>query len=230
MTNNQDFLFQILYALIGLICLLNLKQIYRWFLKQFVYLRFFINDLKRDRSIGINTVRKYSKDLLPGNKRYEPTRYEILDHIFEYLRENHPQRRKMVDLGSGRGRVLIYSALNGMEITGVEIDPYLVTEAQKNLKKAVKKHPLVNFKVDMVEQNVVDYELPEDLEILFLFNPFDEHILMTLIRQIQVKKLENLLLVYVTSVYDFILTSNGFKQLKQFSYPHTGYETKIFIN
>ncbi len=49
--------------------------------------------------------------------------------------------QRVVDLGSGDGRILIACALRGAEAVGFEINPFLVWKARRNIKKAGLNKP-----------------------------------------------------------------------------------------
>ncbi len=52
---------------------------------------------------------------------------------------------RVVDLGSGDGRVLIALAKEGVQATGLELNPWLVNKSQKRIKKA-KLENKINIK------------------------------------------------------------------------------------
>lgn len=68
--------------------------------------------------------------------------FRILEEKF-HLKKNSKQ--KMIDLGSGDGRIVIYAGLNyGIRSIGYEIDSNLIKEAKDYLKLLKKKKTLKN--------------------------------------------------------------------------------------
>lgn len=90
--------------------------------------------------------------------------FETLEHKFELKKQS---KQQFIDLGSGDGRVIIYSALNyGITSVGVEINKSLVKESKENLrlaKKGIKgaKKNLRNVKIiqgDLFQQILENYD------------------------------------------------------------------------
>jgi cyclopropane fatty-acyl-phospholipid synthase-like methyltransferase len=65
---------------------------------------------------------------------YTPSSRERISYILSLA--NVKPGEKVVDLGSGDGRVLMACAKKGARCTGFEIDPLLVWRSRKNIKKA----------------------------------------------------------------------------------------------
>ena len=73
------------------------------------------------------------------------TNQDFLRDIFRILKLNFGLKRrsnqKLIDLGSGDGRVIIYSALKyGIKAVGIEINENLVKEAKNNIRLVKKKN------------------------------------------------------------------------------------------
>ncbi|MHA1490650.1 MAG: class I SAM-dependent methyltransferase [Promethearchaeota archaeon] len=99
------------------------------------------------------------------------TKQEFLKQIFETLSlkfglVNYSNQR-FIDLGSGDGRIIIYSTLNyGIKSTGIEINSDLIKEAQERVKslkkeKKIKKglvRKIKNINGDFFEQDLVKYD------------------------------------------------------------------------
>jgi len=73
------------------------------------------------------------------------TNQDFLNDIFRILELNFGLKRrskqKLIDLGSGNGRVIIYSALTyGIKSVGIEINENLVKEAKSNVKSVKSKN------------------------------------------------------------------------------------------
>jgi SAM-dependent methyltransferase len=91
-----------------------------------------------------------------------------------------------VDVGSGKGRVLIIAATYPFErIVGVEYSPALVDICQDNLRKVG-----IEERCEVVLGDAADYAFPERNLLAFLYNPFDATILARVLRNLAMKKPE----------------------------------------
>lgn len=116
-----------------------------------------------------------------GNKergvRYEPARIVLLRRMFEYMAPMLPADSVMVDLGSGKGRVLLIASEFGFrETRGVEFAPELCEIARNNCARYKES---TNTKTDfkIFESDVVDYAISADDNVFVMFNPFDDVVL-----------------------------------------------------
>ncbi len=76
-----------------------------------------------------------------------------------------------VDLGSGKGQALLVAAqLPFRRVIGVEIYEELSLCAKRNIERA---RPRLRARdVDSVTANVLEWEVPDDVSVVFMFNPF----------------------------------------------------------
>ncbi|HTX27843.1 MAG TPA: hypothetical protein VME19_12580 [Streptosporangiaceae bacterium] len=76
-----------------------------------------------------------------------------------------------VDLGSGKGRALVIAGrLPYKHVLGVEIDKELSALAQRNLDGARLR--LRAGRAECLTGSVLDWPIPEDASVIFMFNPF----------------------------------------------------------
>jgi SAM-dependent methyltransferase len=88
-----------------------------------------------------------------------------------------------VDFGSGKGRPVFLAARYPFKrVIGVEISPELHRIAQANIRR--NRHRLKCRDVQLVNCDVVDYQIPDDVTVAFLFNPFRGDIFNSLIDNI----------------------------------------------
>src|ERR1051326_1040879 len=90
-----------------------------------------------------------------------------------------------VDLGSGKGRVLLMAAPYGFKkIIGVEYMPEWHRVAEENIRKFVAQN-----KIDAIIQNFCmdarDFEFPAGPLVVYLFNPFPEPILAAVLERLR---------------------------------------------
>ena len=79
-----------------------------------------------------------------------------------------------VDIGSGKGRALLLAAEHGFRrVVGVEIAPELHAAAQQNVAKWREQHSH-GPAIDLYLGDAVDFELPAEPLVVYLFNPLPE--------------------------------------------------------
>lgn len=148
-----------------------------------------IGDHWFDHKYGTDTIEIIELDRLdipsenkPFGMRYEVTRARPFRKLLRTL--DLPRDRVFVDLGSGKGRVLMLAAEYGFrKVVGVEFSSQLNAIARKNLAAFRKKQP-VDVDVEIVESDVVDYEIQPDQTVFFMFNPFYTVIMETIVEKI----------------------------------------------
>jgi SAM-dependent methyltransferase len=89
-----------------------------------------------------------------------------------------PREYAFVDLGSGKGRVLLLaSELGYRRVIGVELSPELHAVAQRNLDAWRRSHPRATA-IELRLGDAADITAPDDGKTLFfLFNPFGPAVL-----------------------------------------------------
>lgn len=111
--------------------------------------------------------------------RYEPTPYEVLDHLFEYMPLSPDD--VLVDYGSGLGRVSFYASCRfGCRSTGIEFCEDYFERSLKNLETYVGNRDLISFCYGKAEE----YHIHENENIFYFFNPFSQVIFKKVINQI----------------------------------------------
>jgi SAM-dependent methyltransferase len=136
-----------------------------------------IGDHWFDYKYGTDTIEIIELDKLdipsenkPFGMRYEVTRARPFRKLLQTLKL--PRNGVFVDLGSGKGRVLMLAAGYGFQrVIGVEFSHELNVIARNNVAAFRKKHP-PEIDIEIVEGDVVDYEIQPDQTVFFMFNPF----------------------------------------------------------
>ncbi|UBU09370.1 methyltransferase domain-containing protein [Nonomuraea gerenzanensis] len=77
-----------------------------------------------------------------------------------------------LDLGAGKGRMVLEAAGNYpfKQVIGVELSPELAEVARANL--VTTRLRTRARKVEIVQSDVLDYDIPDDVSVVFLNNPF----------------------------------------------------------
>ncbi len=139
---------------------------------------------KFDKKLQIQTtgLREWGKEASKYN-RYEPTPYQALETLFTKYKLT--QEDRVVDFGSGRGRVAFYihNRFN-IPITGIEANDRTIDEAFVNKQRyRTKRQHLdaqITFQFSLAEQ----YEVEEADTCFYFFNPFSLNIFKKVIHNI----------------------------------------------
>ena len=96
-----------------------------------------------------------------------------------------PEDYSFVDIGAGMGRGLLIAArMPFREVIGVELHPALADIARKNIEKWLKTRR-ARCPMKIVCQDVTEFEFPSNPCVAYMFNPFGEPVLKTLIRHLE---------------------------------------------
>lgn len=113
---------------------------------------------------------------------YQPTRVLSLRKLFSRL-ELRPNST-LVDIGCGKGRVLLLAAEFGFRnVKGIDFSPLLCSIAEKNIKK-FKQKAQIKTVIQVINEDAANYQYEENDNIFFLYNPFDEVILEKVLKNI----------------------------------------------
>lgn len=111
------------------------------------------------------------RDFISGgdNAPYQPCGWMPVRRV---LKDLHPVATDVfVDLGSGKGQVLLIAALHPIKrVTGVEYDQDLAEWSRRNIELA--KPRLRAREVESIAADVLEWSFNDDESIVFLFNPF----------------------------------------------------------
>jgi SAM-dependent methyltransferase len=124
--------------------------------------------------LGDLNIRSENKD---RGVRYEPARIVLLRKMFAQIRELIPSGGAVVDLGAGKGRVLLIASEFGFRrARGVEFAPELCEIARKNCD-LYRRSSGTTTELQILESDVVDYPISPDDNVFVMFNPFDDFVL-----------------------------------------------------
>lgn len=88
-----------------------------------------------------------------------------------------------VDLGSGKGKALLIAGrLPYRRVLGVEIDEKLSQYANRNIKLAQPR--LRAHEVDSITASVLEWPIPDETSVVFMYNPFTGHTFQSAIEKI----------------------------------------------
>ena len=144
---------------------------------------------------------------------YMPLSYDLLEEIFEHI--DTKAVHHFLDIGCGKGRVMCVAAHYGIKnLTGIDFSKKLCRQAEKNLDATWKQFPAIIYHV--INNDAFYYGIPDDVDCIFLFNPFDEVIMSGVIEKI-LKSLDEkprpLIIVYANPLYKDLFLNEGFKEI-----------------
>lgn len=178
------------------------------------------HEIKGEKKYKIDTIsidRLRNADIKSKNiahsSIYQGVGYYALEKAFDYLQSVNATQ-SIVDFGCGKGRVLAVAAHYGFQnITGVDFAPALCNDALKNIERIKPHYPDTNFKV--VCDDVVNYKIENDTNVFFFFNPFDEVVMLEVVKNILYSLKQNLrkiYIIYVNPLHKEIFESAGIEE------------------
>lgn len=136
----------------------------RWALARaegFAWERYFAVDTRRPAITSLTAVPAES---IP----YEPLPWFLVRQTLGSLRPS--QDDVFLDYGAGLGRVLLMAARHRLKrVVGVELLAPLAESARRNVAAARRR---LRAPVEIVTGDAASWEVPDDVSIVFLFNPF----------------------------------------------------------
>lgn len=117
----------------------------------------------------------------------------------------------LIDIGSGKGKtLLVWSenkniSLSSAALVGVEFSTLLMKIYKRNISRRKKIHKLPKaILIDVLDCNLFQENKPY---ILYLYNPFPEHILESFIAKIEKELLGNqpVIIIYNNPVHDWVI-------------------------
>jgi hypothetical protein len=146
-----------------------------------------------------------------GNS-YQPSPPNIIIEMIEAL-GIRCQDYTFIDIGSGKGLVLfIASNYPFRKIIGVEFSPQLHRIAQENLR-SYRNAEQQCTNIEVVMTDVIEYEIPEGPLVLYMFNPFTEKIVRTMVAKIREsieKNPRTVFILYKNPVANKVFEENEF--------------------
>jgi len=145
-------------------------------------------------------------DSLRHATMYQAVPLKYLEVIFGCLGADPAQH--FVDIGCGKGRACFFAASRFQRITGIDFSESLIAAANRNLDSFRNSHGAqLSFEVGDARH----FQLPDERVVVYLYNPFDEHIFAEFLRlNLQHFRRHGSRIAYVNDVCAALLESTGF--------------------
>jgi predicted RNA methylase len=178
------------------------------------------HEIKGEKKYNIHTTKidnlqneKIESSNLDHASIYQGTDYFLVEKAFEYLKSEKANNH-IIDFGSGKGRIMVVAAYYGFKyITGIDFSSSLCREAEYNIEKIKPFFPATNFKI--ICDDATNYAIENDTNVFFFFNPFDEVIMLQVVKNILYslkQKPRKVFVVYINPLHKEIFLSAGFEE------------------
>jgi len=179
----------------------------------YVWARNGIGDLFFERRLDVQTSGDIDLDELgiaaEGRRKYRPTGWLSLRRI---LPPNAVTADDVfLDIGSGKGRAVLMAARYPFRrVIGVELSEQLLDIAQNNVDRA-KTH-LRCQDIELVHADAESYQIPDDVTVVFLNNPFGGAIFAAVVNKLldsYDRRPRPLRIIYANPVEEVMLLKTG---------------------
>jgi SAM-dependent methyltransferase len=173
-----------------------------------------------DPALGVETAGRLDLSTVgldgPGRVSYAPAGWLDLPRILP--RQDVCDDDVFLDLGAGKGRiVLMASRYPFARVIGVELCDDLTAIARRNVA-ACRLRPRCRD-IELVTADVVDYAIPDDVSVVYMFNPFDGDVFDTVIERLiesADRRPRRLRLLYrFAAAHDRLMRTGRFKLVRQ---------------
>lgn len=171
-----------------------------------------------DKKHKIDTRQKVEKAFLhPKDQHslqhgfhYAPVPLKILRLLIGKLKDE-PSETCFIDIGCGKGLACFYASRKFKNVIGIDFSESLIRQANVNLQSFLARE---NSSIKFETSDARSYRLPDKRCIVYLYNPFDEHILREFIRNnlLQFAKHQSRI-VYVNDQCKHVLHEFGFAEI-----------------
>jgi hypothetical protein len=140
--------------------------------------------------------------------RYQPSSALLVNEILAGLQLHHSDY-VFIDYGSGKGRVLLTAShFPFLRIIGIEFSAELHKVAVRNVEIQLPG----DRRIEPICQDVVDFEPPREPLVCYFYNPFDEVVLLQVVKKLLDSfraKPRSLFAIYVDPKHSHIFDAHG---------------------
>jgi len=181
-------------------------------------------DLRFDWKYGTDTMRWVDRAALEtcsDNRSHSaPYRATKVGPLLQLLnRLDLPRDSTFLDIGSGKGRVLLIASQYGFrKVVGIEFSGELCTIARKNVELFFRKAKRLSS-IEVIETDATKHHFQAEDRVFFMYNPFDAFILAKVVDNIRRSVEENprrIWLIYNTPLHHDVIKRAGLFQSDSF--------------
>lgn len=180
-------------------------------------LRLFFDALV-ERRLGIETskvVPLHELGLAASNRvDYEPSSWFALRRVLS--KRDVTEDDVFIDFGCGKGRIVFQAArYRFKKVIGIELSPQLTAIANDNIERSLVKLRCKN--IELVNKDVLQYEIPDDVTVAYFYNPFEGDIFAAVVDKLvaSLKRRPRLLkIIYFSPREEDVLLRAGARLLK----------------
>jgi hypothetical protein len=153
--------------------------------------------------------------------RYEAVSFYMLEKLLSAF-QKITGLKSIVDLGSGKGRVLMVAPHFGFtDITGIDFAKELCLQANMNMRQKEKEFPNIRWRV--INENVENYDIGGNDSVFFMFNPFTETVLKNFLEKVDHSCHEfprSIYFLYASPEHQQLLLNGGYTIIYQTQMMH----------
>jgi len=161
---------------------------------------------------------------------YQPTKARPFQDLLRRL--DLPAGGTFVDVGSGKGRVLLLAARHPFKrVVGIEFSPSLCEQARRNIEIFRAKVPAL-APIEVCEGDVTAHPLRGDEDVFFLYNPFDAVVLSRFVENLRCSldaQPRQVWLIYSVPLHAAVLEASGLF-VRHDAYCLRGYDFHVYTN
>lgn len=149
---------------------------------------------------------------------YQPVNFYTAEKLFGHI-DADDLSGTFMDVGCGKGRVLAIAAAYGFrEIIGIDLSPMLCHQAVQLAEDIEERNPGTSVIIEC--EDAREYIIPDDVSVLFLFNPFDEFVMKDFLERVSQTLQENprrVKVLYANPQGKQLWLDAGFREINSFS-------------
>ena len=180
-------------------------------------------EVYHEYKLGADTSYVISRQELNGDREalshatdYFPSSYLVLHEAFSGVGGDW-RKTVLIDYGCGMGRVLMFASTFPLKrMIGVELSPSLCISATNNLERLYRKNGRPSPPWTIVNADARYFEIPDDANLFYFFNPFDSQVLGQVIDNIigSLRKVpRKCVVIYAHPLHDNEFVSRGFSKI-----------------
>jgi len=152
---------------------------------------------------------------------YQPVNFYTAEKLFKLLPKDCP-KQAILDGGCGKGRALAIAAHFGYKrLYGFDISAEMVMYANSSLSHLFSVDPELSVELEVAD--AANYIVPDAVDTIFLFNPFDAFIMRPFISRVKeslIRSPRKLWILYANPVHKDLWIGAGFLETNHFIKMH----------